>query len=313
MLKEIPQSDIIVRPFKVYKEWRLDENDIPPIFGENPSGSFIDLDTDDVTVNGLNKKVVYASTKSQFYRNSATASILTEVGKRISYASTDERNLENELVVLSIPQQLYGDGIKYDSVRIEDNQTSKVYTDDGNSNLLDSTGSICGNVFYDRGLIVLSKGIISGSSMGSFFLDFRSTKTIYENEIFLSVLENEFNISQNPTANYEIGGKVETFTVTNPYKTDGSTLTRKIYTAGTKYIRTKQYPFTSSLNPNKFGSFDDYLESGSIDPTGSYLAPYITTIGLYDDDLNMVALAKLPQPIKSLPDYPLNFIVRFDT
>jgi hypothetical protein len=27
----------------------------------------------------------------------------------------------------------------------------------------------------------------------------------------------------------------------------------------------------------------------------------------------MVAVAKLPQPIKSLPDYPINFIVRFDT
>jgi hypothetical protein len=55
------------------------------------------------------------------------------------------------------------------------------------------------------------------------------------------------------------------------------------------------------------------LASGSLDPIGSYLAPYITTIGLYDDDLNLVAVAKLPQPIKSLPDYPLNFIVRFDT
>jgi hypothetical protein len=313
MLKEIPQSDIIVRPFKVYKEWRFDENDIPPIYGENPSGSFIDLDMDAVTVNGLNKKVVYASIKSQFYLNSATASILTEVGRRISYASTDERNLENELVVLSIPQRFYGEGVKYNSVRVEDNQTSKVYTDDGYSNLLDSTGSICGNVFYDRGLIVLSKGIVDGSTMGSFFLDFRSTKTIYENEIFLSVLENEFNVSQNPTAVYEIGGKVENVTITNPYKTDGSTLTKKVYTAGTKYIRTNQYPFTSSLDSTKNASFDDYLISGSVDPTGSYLAPYITTIGLYDDDLNLVAIAKLPQPIKSLPDYPLNFIVRFDT
>jgi hypothetical protein len=313
MLKEIPQSDIIVRPFKVYKEWRFDENDIPPIYGENPSGSFIDLDMDAVTVNGLNKKVVYASIKSQFYLNSATASILTEVGRRISYASTDERNLENELVVLSIPQRFYGEGVKYNSVRVEDNQTSKVYTDDGYSNLLDSTGSICGNVFYDRGLIVLSKGIVDGSTMGSFFLDFRSTKTIYENEIFLSVLENEFNVSQNPTAVYEIGGKVENVTITNPYKTDGSTLTKKVYTAGTKYIRTNQYPFTSSLDSTKNASFDDYFISGSVDPTGSYLAPYITTIGLYDDDLNLVAIAKLPQPIKSLPDYPLNFIVRFDT
>jgi hypothetical protein len=312
MLKEIPQSDIIVRPFKVYKEWRLDENDIPPIYGEDNTGTFVDLDNE-IPSNGKNKKVVYASIKSQFYRNAATASILTEVGRRISYASTDERNLENELVVLSIPQQFYGEGLKYNSVRIEDNQTSKVYTDDGYSNLLDSTGSICGNVFYDRGLVVLSKGIVSGSSMGSFFLDFRSTKTIYENEIFISVLENEFNVSQNPTAVYEVGGKVETVTITNPYKTDGSTLTKKVYTAGTKYIRTSQYPFTSSIDSTKVGSFDDYLVSGSVDPTGSYLAPYITTIGLYDDDLSLVAVAKLPQPIKSLPDYPLNFIVRFDT
>jgi hypothetical protein len=312
MLKEIPQSDIIVRPFKVYKEWRLADNDIPPLYGEDNTGTFVDLDTE-IPSNGRNKKVVYASIKSQFYLNSATASVLTEVGRRISYASTDERNLENELVVLSIPQQFYGEGIKYNSVTVEDNQTSKVYTDDGYSNLLDATGSICGNVFYDRGLVVLSKGIVSGSSMGSFFLDFRSTKTIYENEIFLSVLENEFNVSQNPTAVYEVGGSVENVTVTNPYKKDGSTLTKKIYTAGTKYIRTKQYPFTSSLNATKFGNFDDYMESGSLDPTGSYLAPYITTIGLYDDDLNMVAVAKLPQPIKSLPDYPLNFIVRFDT
>ena len=59
--------------------------------------------------------------------------------------------------------------------------------------------------------------------------------------------------------------------------------------------------------------FADYEFSSSIDPTGSYLAPYITTIGLYDDELNMVAVAKLPQPIKSLPEYPVNFIVRFDT
>jgi hypothetical protein len=53
--------------------------------------------------------------------------------------------------------------------------------------------------------------------------------------------------------------------------------------------------------------------SSSVDPTGSYLAPYITTIGLYDDNNQMVAVAKLAHPIKSYPDYPLNFIIRFDT
>jgi hypothetical protein len=39
----------------------------------------------------------------------------------------------------------------------------------------------------------------------------------------------------------------------------------------------------------------------------------ITTIGLYDDNCDLVAIAKLPQPIKSMPDLTVNFIVRFDT
>jgi hypothetical protein len=61
------------------------------------------------------------------------------------------------------------------------------------------------------------------------------------------------------------------------------------------------------------GGFGDYEVSSSIDPTGSYLAPYITTIGLYDDSMTMVAVAKLGRAIKSLPDFPVNFIVRIDT
>jgi hypothetical protein len=284
MIKEIPKSDIIVRPIKVYKEWTLDENDIFPIFGENGDGTFIDSEYDSKS-QGFTKKIIHASIRSQFYTNSATASILTEVGNRKSYASTDERILENSIAVFSIPQRYYGEGVKIGTVVLEDEQTGKVYTDDGYSNLIDSGSNIKGNIFYDRGLIVLAKDMVSGSVLSQFTLNFRSIKTIYENEIFLSVLENEFNVSQNPTA----------------VDYDGS------------IGRIKLHNIRSTINPLKVGGFADYLYSGSVDPTGSYLAPYITTIALYDDELNMVAVAKLPQPIKSLPDYPINFIVRFDT
>ena len=284
MIKEIPKSDIIVRPIKVFKEWTLDENDIFPIFGENGDGTFIDPEYDSKS-QGFNKKVIHASIRSQFYTNAATASILTEVGLRKSYASKDERILEDNIAVFSVPQRYYGEGIKIGTVVLEDEQSLRIYTDDGNSNLIDSGSNIKGNIFYDRGLIVVAKDIVSGSVLSQFTLNFRSTKTIFENEIFLSVLENEFNVSQNPTA----------------VDYDG--------TIG----RIKLHNIRSTINPLKVGGFADYLYSGSVDPTGSYLAPYITTIGLYDDELNMVAVAKLPQPIKSLPDYPINFIVRFDT
>lgn len=313
MLKEIPKSDIIVRPIKVYKEWTLDENDVKPIFGETITG-LVDVENGE-TSHGYNKNVIYTSIKSQFYRNSSTASILTEVGKRHSYASNNERVLSNELVVISIPQRYVGEGIKIGSVRLEDEQTQKVYTDDSFSNLLDSGSNVAGNIFYDRGTIVLTRDILSGSVMTNFTLEYRSTQTIYENEIFVSVLENEFNVSQNPSAVYEIGNSTKIINVSNAsagLRGTGS-VDISYYEPGTRLIRNSRFPYISNLDTTKMGSFDDYLYSGSIDPTGSFLAPYITTIALYDDNMDMVAVAKLAQPIKSLPDYPLNFIVRFDT
>jgi hypothetical protein len=273
MLKQIPKSDVVVRPIKVYKEWTLDETDIYPLFAKSGSLGNYDEEIEEKT-HGIAKIPLYSSIRAQFYNNPATASILTEVGRRHSYSSTNERILEDEIAVLAIPQLKYGEGVKVGSVILRDTATGITYTDDGFSNLIDSGSNIKGNIFYDRGLIVLAKDITSGSTLLTFFLDYRSTKTIYENEIFLSVLESEFNVSTNPTAvNW------------NSDRTYGQ------------------------VKPE----FWEYEFSSSMDPTGSYLAPYVTTIGLYDDELNMVAIAKLPQPIKSLPDYPLNFIVRFDT
>ena len=279
MIKEIPKSDVVVRPFKVYKEWTLDANDTTPLYGTLQSDLY-DSDTDELNSNGISKRSLYDSIKAQFYLNPATSSILTEVGKRISYASTNERVIGETIGVITIPQQNYGEGLKIGSVELE--YGSITVTDDGNSNLIDSASNHKGNVFYDRGLIVLTEGITNTTTINTFDLSYRSTMTIYENEVFLSVNENEFNVSQNPSA-YD----------------------------GTNKIKLKT--IQSTIEPTKFGGFGDYDYSSSVDTTGSYLAPFITTIGLYDNELNMVAVCKLPKPIKSLPDYPLNFIVRFDT
>jgi len=279
MIKEIPKSDVVVRPFKVYKEWASNEGTITPLYGTLQTDLY-DVDTDDTNSDGTSKRTLYDSIKSQFYLNPATSSILTEVGKRKSYASTDERVIGDTIGVISIPQQKYGEGLKIGSVELQ--YGAITVTDDGNSNLIDSASNHKGNIYYDRGLIVLTKDIVEDTTIESFELSYRSTMTIYENEVFLSVNENEFNISQNPSA-YD----------------------------GTNKIKLKT--IQSTIEPTKFGGFGEYDYSSSVDTTGSYLAPFITTIGLYDNELNMVAVCKLPKPIKSLPDYPLNFIVRFDT
>lgn len=65
-------------------------------------------------------------------------------------------------------------------------------------------------------------------------------------------------------------------------------------------------------NPTKYIK-SEFLSDRSLDTfsTGSRIAPYITTIGLYDG-LDLIGVAKLGTPIKNEGYFPLNFSVRFD-
>ena len=196
-----------------------------------------------------------------------------------------------------------------------DIETSVVIVEDIPFLPQESQGIKMGNVFYNQGLIVLTRNS-ADLLKNDWELDYKSTETIYEHEYLLIANEDEFNISQNPSAIVEVGRVDEYVT-----GSDG-----KIYktttTPGVKYIRKKSelidgqimdYRYTSSVSQNTLAGFEHYDLSGSVDSTGSFLTPFITTIGLYDDNCDLVAVAKLPRPIKSEPDIPVNFIVRFDT
>ena len=162
-----------------------------------------------------------------------------------------------------------------------------------------------GNIIYSEGLVILND---TATQVSSYVLDFKSTKTISELEILLTAKAGEFNVSQAPSAvTMEISGSYET-EITSDIGIIGGT--EKI----TVVDDIQQTPYISgSYNPSISGSWDDYDTSASYDPTGSYLAPFISTIGIYDKDGDMIAIAKLPQPIKNLPDYDMNFLVRLDT
>jgi hypothetical protein len=184
----------------------------------------------------------------------------------------------------------------------------------------DAQGIKIGNIFYNQGLVVLTRDA-SSKLLNQWSLDYKSTQTIYEHEYLLIVNEDEFNVSTNPSAIVNIGK--ETGFVTG---SDGKII-KVIKNTGVNYIRKKStlengneldYRYTGSITSSIThdyvnAGFEHYELSSSMDSTGSFLSPFITTIGLYDDDCQLVAVAKLPQPIKSEPDIPVNFIIRFDT
>ena len=187
-----------------------------------------------------------------------------------------------------------------------------------------------GNIFYANGIATITwqTGFSTGSGVyiegtnynfgsAGYQMSFQSTKTIFENELFLEVKPNEFNISTNPSATtyYSGGLYINKYIENRPSALgDSGSFFDLDFRIKSEHI----FNYTSSwgapgTSVTRSIGFDDYEFSSSLDSTGSYLAPYITTVGLYDDEMNLVAVAKLPSKPKSTPDYPVNIVVRFDT
>ena len=385
MLKRIPKSDISIRPFKAYKEWSFSSG--------STQIDLLEADSTSTDLSGLYpKNSIHGNIKSIFY-NGQDDNLINRVGLKTNtytiFTNAKERNLESYAKVISIPNIYIGEGIKRNSVTIDD--SGSLYTDDGFGNLrggdlllsldtidfngsfityfnleniiltltivsmditnmevvfnynsinytqiiieldlqnnilevdempfLDDVIGIMGNVFYNQGIIVFTK-YPTTKLLNNWEVSYKSTQTIYEHEYLLISNEDEFNVSTNPTAVVEIGRETEFITGSD----------NKIYKVttnpGVKYIRKKStlengsildYRFTGSYsgsNSASYAGFEHHDLSSSVDTTGSFLIPMITTIGLYDDDCQLLGVAKLPQPIKSESDMPVNFIIRFDT
>jgi hypothetical protein len=230
----------------------------------------------------------------------------------VPYSATiDDVFIDIENATLDI--QIGGDSFSCEIVSMN-NEEGVMYVNNATF-LLGNAGTLkLGNVFYNQGIITITRSVNS-TLLSNWELSFKSTKTIYENEYLLIVNQDEFNVSTNPSAVVNVGRETEFVT-----GSDGK-IKQVVTNTGVNYIRKKtelsngdvlDYRFSGSVG-NKMGGFEHTYISSSVDTKGSFLTPMITTIGLYDDELNLVAVAKLPQPIKSEHDMPVNFIVRFDT
>jgi len=84
--------------------------------------------------------------------------------------------------------------------------------------------------------------------------------------------------------------------------------TNPVYTANyTCKVRDEEFNF--SLNPSslkdEFGNIADNI-------SGSEFKPYVTTIGLYNDSQELIAVAKLGQPIPKSTDTDMTFTIKLD-
>jgi hypothetical protein len=148
--------------------------------------------------------------------------------------------------------------------------------------------SVPGNVFYKNGQIVISSPLpkynnifisSSNTDAGDWTLNYKGTHTIYENEVMIRVPKNTCNASMNPSATYRPATGDD-----NNCNEDGG--------AAEKY--------------NGPGEFRKRMfVSGTA-------VPYVTTVGLYNDQAQLLAIGKMAEPIQKRNDVDMNFVLRWD-
>lgn len=233
----------------------------------------------------------------------------------LSYARFFPTQSEATIGVLSIPSKLFGDFIQPNSVLIVTDSGS--FTDDGEGNLI-SGSQIVGNVIYTHGIITLTgndaiyaPASSGGSSGGS------ANASRYASAYYLSSSAVP-GVVYRYGANSTVGGSSWVNNILNLITSDNISVSfsSSYIIHETQYkctIRENEFNFT--LNPSAIsGSYDTGSTAGTAYGfvTESYFSPYITTVGLYDEDQNLLAVGKLSQPVPSSPTTDTTILINLD-
>ena len=263
--------------------------------------------------------------KTNSPRKPIVSSSNSDFPNRLIY-NYSSRILHQSASIISIPRKFYGERIKPKSLTITDNSTDITYTlkDDGLGNLYDNnysssfavasesfkadgggqtTGSIIGNVMYNHGLIIITdtgsyKDVGNTSGDDGWEITFKSTQKIYEREIVCNVGRNEFLNSSNITLTPGNSGS---------YRVPAELFSGSY---GTQHLNLKTiWPASSSYSDEGYAGTGSLLDFA----TGSEFSPYVTTIALFDDHNDLLAMGRLAKPIKNDKELDISFVVRFDT
>ena len=132
-----------------------------------------------------------------------------------------------------------------------------------------------GNIFYGHGTCVITDSDyvnFLNNPLLPINVEFRNNYTIQENEVRCIVKESEFNASYNPS--------IQVGVVTS-----------------------------ASISSSVFYFNDGTLRNFA---TGSDFSPYVTSLGLYNPEDELLAVAKFAKPLLISPNTDMTFIVRYD-
>jgi hypothetical protein len=176
--------------------------------------------------------------------------------------------------VMTINQDIYGNKVLPNTFIIS--ASSYCITDDGYGNLYNNLNtSYVGSIFYAQGLAIITNQNSQSIFTVPFSSSFKNEHIIYENEVRCLVKESDFNLSYNPT----------------------------LLISGSQYIVSGSNGYILT------GSTDNTVKNFA---TSSDFYTYATTLGLYNDNNELLAVAKFGKPMLMSPDTDMTFVVKHD-
>ena len=299
--KQFNAKDVVISPFKVNKsftfrgtsEFTKSNVGIDRFIGKNsaPTNNILqEATTGQISL--VPERLLYKSIEQLYYSNflldasgsnATTASFNPDLTITGPGATTNYYNyLSSDLVprrefptqsdarigVISIPSKIFGEYIKPGTFRYEEDST--IMTDDGEGNLFDQDGNQLGNIIYEHGLAIVT--VESEDAYDSLY-----GVAVYGTDLYgESPGFDAFMTGSNVTCSFE----------------STLTLNEAQYAAR---ITENEYQF--SLNPTIIKGNDVNSDTYYDFATGSYFTPYITTVGMYNNKYDLLAVAKLAKPL----------------
>ena len=275
------------------------------------NNTFAENNNIDIGLSGSNN-IPIGAVKSPQYDNYLSSTITQTRAALIGENILVESALDNNYITaISIPSKLWGSNIEPQSFNLVWNNSGASDTatlwDDGNGDIRfryvnSVTGTkvydqYCGNIIYEHGMAILTPISQSEAIAGVY-------------QTLVSAL-----------GVFVLGGQ-------NGYNTGGINQLDYLTVGWSSSVTLYEHQYKCTVRENEFGySLNPSLLSGSQSEapllgtnyvykdfaTGSYFSPYITTVGLYDNDQNLLAIGKLSVPTKVPMNSDLEIQVAFDT
>ena len=292
--KKLDRRDVFTTVHLAKKSWSADSSSLASYgieFYPSSTGSVVGFPGDSL--------VRYASIRQLFYSNYLSSSIdpglITGSFENYLQSSlkTRTRNLNTSVTTISFPKKVTGEGIEPGSFLADEVNTFYIYDE---SNYVLETLAAGGQYIEDGG-----SGSIVDDGEGKLIINEapRSEDAVGQ-EVGDIIYTHGLAILTDPYyANYFSE-------VTRPEFTWKSR--QSIFTTNyTCKVRDEEMNF--SLNPtsikDSFGNIADNV-------SGSSFMPYVTTVGLYNDDQELIAVAKLGQPIPKSTNTDMTFVIKLD-